>query len=283
LRDKRTVALFALLVAAGSLVAPTASAADPTLTIDDTSVPVGGTANVTLALNEAPQGIAGFDLNVSLDDGSVAEIERVRIGAGFGSPEGSTEVYDGDTAAYASGIDFERNYEDGARDVRLVVVEIAGVAEGETTLDVTRTNIDNDRGDNVAPALDTGVVAVGQPLPETTTPETTNETTTSGGGLGGGFGGPPSGGPESGTDGETSSAPDGPDGSEPATPTATTAPNGTAPTTDERTAANGTGPEPTASGGNGSVSNEVSGSGGTPGFGVLVALLATVALALRQR
>lgn len=165
-----------LLTLAVTFVGGAVGATGPTVTASDAETDVGATTNVTLVLSEAPEGVSGFGLNVSVADRSVAEIADIRLAGSFASVgDNDPQVYDGGTAAYASASDFERNYEAGATDVPLVTVELAGVGEGRTALNVARTDIDNDNGDNIDPTVRNVTVTVGNvTTPPTATPD--NET-----------------------------------------------------------------------------------------------------------
>ena len=82
----RAIKPFGLLVAVFSMMAlvwSSAAAALPTLTAQGGNVAVGATASVPIVLSDAPNGVAGFDLVVTLGNGNVANINNVSI-PGFG-------------------------------------------------------------------------------------------------------------------------------------------------------------------------------------------------------
>ena len=67
-----TLALIALLMVSGALSSFAATSIN--LTVEGRSGGVGETLSVPIILSEAPNGISGFDLMVTLDDSSVASI-----------------------------------------------------------------------------------------------------------------------------------------------------------------------------------------------------------------
>jgi hypothetical protein len=174
-----------------SSVVPSAAvgANEPTVQVSDADIEVGGTQTVALVLSEAPEGISGFDLQVSVGDSSVAEISSLTVGD-FSLPR--TNVSDDGQTGFAQGLDSDRNHEPGATNVTLVNVTLEGQATGRTTLTIDGTNIDDDAGNDVNPALETVTIVVGSPqTTPTPTPgqnntTTPNETTTAASGGGGG-------------------------------------------------------------------------------------------------
>lgn len=164
--------VLAVLVVATALGGIGVAQSSPSVVISDVQVDAGGSADVTLALTEAPEGVAGFDLTVTLVDGSVATIAGVQVHESYGMQ--NVSIYDGGSKAYASGVDIDRVHEAGDQDVPLVTVTVEGLEDGETPLDVLEINLDDDNGNDVAPTIDYGVVTVGN---GSTQDSTTNEST----------------------------------------------------------------------------------------------------------
>lgn len=160
------------------------TAAEPTLTVDDASVDVGSTATVSIRLSEVPSGLAGYDLRVSVADGSVATITGVSVDETYSMT--NTSVSADGTSAYASGVDLDDTITPGASDVPVVTVTVKGVADGTTALRVETVNVDNDDGNDVNPTLTSGTITVGDgtadsPSSGDQTTSTGDQTTTSDG------------------------------------------------------------------------------------------------------
>ncbi|WP_435102123.1 hypothetical protein [Halarchaeum sp. P4] len=178
--------VLALLSAplAGAAVGGVAGASDaPTLTVADAETSVDSSTTVTLRLSNAPNGVAGFDLRVALTNASVATITGVSYGGNY--PVTNSTVTDDGARAYASGIDLNKVYEDGASDVPLVTVTVRGAAAGTTQLEVTGANVDNDDGNDVNPTLTAGTIRV----TGDSGGSSGGNTGTGGAGTGGGVGG----------------------------------------------------------------------------------------------
>lgn len=199
--------MFALLVVTAGLAGIGATQSSPSVVVQDVQVDPGETADVTLALSEAPNGVAGFDLTVAVVEDSTATITGVQVDQSYGMSNKSI-ASDG-ASAYASGVDTDRVHEAGATDVPLLTVTVEGLQDGETPLDVMNVNIDNDDGNDVNADVEPGTVTVGDGVPETATPTgtatngstNTTATETAADGGGGGSGGGQSG--SSGASGDT--------------------------------------------------------------------------------
>lgn len=161
------------VVASTSFAGGVAGAAGPTVQVGDADIEVGGTETVTLVLSNAPNGVSGFDLNVSVADGSTARISNLTVDT-FSAPR--TTISDGGREGFAQGIDLDREHEPGASDVRLVEVTLEGVSNGRTTLQIDQANIDNGDGNDIAPALESSNIVVGDPGAATDSTITPSET-----------------------------------------------------------------------------------------------------------
>ncbi len=110
------------------------------------SVAPDGTAEAAITLDEAPDGVSGFELSIAVSDTGVATIESVASGSGFTSPGDSTSVSSDGSSATISGADLSESVQDGATDVRLGTVTLATHATGETIVDASVEAMDDDDG-----------------------------------------------------------------------------------------------------------------------------------------
>jgi hypothetical protein len=146
----------------------------PVVTVEDASVQPGETVTVNLSLTRAPQGLAGYNLTVTVTDPATATVTGVSAPSQFQiSP---TAVLRDGTVANVEAVDLSGNVEPGASDVPLGTVTLRGETDGETTLRVAVLAMDSDDGDPVSPALRNGTVTVGSGTE--TQPPTATETAT---------------------------------------------------------------------------------------------------------
>jgi len=162
--DKRILPLaLAGLVVASSIVAwfglaVTPVAADsPTVVVDDASVSEGETTTVEVRLTEAPEGLAGFDLTLSVGDTGTATITEASIREEFGLKDVTSG--DGEVTLVAS--DTDDIAEPGATDVLLGTLTIRGEAAGETDISVTIDQLDADGGAIIDADTEPGTITVG--------------------------------------------------------------------------------------------------------------------------
>jgi len=177
----------------------------PTVRVTDASLDPGGTATARVVLTSAPDGLAGYELVLSVADGDVATFVGANYTDAFGLTTEPAVGDDGRTLRLEAA-DVGGNVQPGATDVTLATVELRGESAGRIEVDARPVRFDADGGAVMNVSVEAGSVVVGEPAP-TATP--TDEPTAT-----------PAGGAES-TDGSDGSASDG-DAS-----TATTAPTDT--------------------------------------------------------
>ncbi|WP_225332728.1 cohesin domain-containing protein [Halomicrobium urmianum] len=184
-RRALTTAAIVAVVAFGATVAGTAvvgaQSDGPVLSVGDASVDPGETSAVAVTLDSAPKGVAGFDVNVSVADPSVATVTNVSLGEPFDSPGGSSGVTSDGSTAVLLVADLGESVQSDASDVTFATVTVRGEADGSTAIEATVDGVDNDDGGDVEPAVENGSVTVGDVQ---TSDETAGSTTTSGSGPG---------------------------------------------------------------------------------------------------
>ncbi|WP_245977781.1 hypothetical protein [Halopiger aswanensis] len=138
----------------------TASAAsEPTLVVDDATVDPDGTAAQRIALTDAPDGLAGFEITLELES-DVATVAGASYPSHYGMTTDPIVSADGRTVTVEA-VDLNDEIAAGASDVTLATLELEGVADGATELRVTDMQVDADGGDPVDPSLEAGTVTVG--------------------------------------------------------------------------------------------------------------------------
>ncbi len=117
-----------------------------TVSVDlaDDAIETDGSTEADVVLSEAPDGVSGFDLTVSVSDTEVATIDAVDLDSTeFSSVGDSTSVSSDGSSATVEAADLSQSVADGATDVTLATVTLAGEAEGdaEVSVDVS-VNVD---------------------------------------------------------------------------------------------------------------------------------------------
>ncbi len=131
----------------------------PTLSVDVDEGRIGadGSTVATVRVDEAPDGIAGFQLDVGVADPEVVAV----TGGSYPDTLGLTEdpvVADDGSAVTLKASDTEDAVEPGASDVVLATVDLASAGSGTTDLTATVQAMDADGGDAIDPVVETGAV-----------------------------------------------------------------------------------------------------------------------------
>lgn len=155
----RPLALVALVLLAGTLPALAAGQSDPTISVEAGSVAAGETTAVPVVLTSAPDGLAGYQLELALDDPEVARFENTSYPDRFGLTTEPLISSDGGTVTLEAA-DLDGQIEPGASDVTLATVELTGVDGGETRVTVASSQVDADGGGAMEPATAATTVTV---------------------------------------------------------------------------------------------------------------------------
>ncbi len=132
------------------------TADDPAVNVENASVSPAETERVTVTLSDAPGGLSGYSLRITLGDDDTAALTNASTADQFGLAN-ATVGADGVTL---SAVDTDDAVGPGATDVVLGAVTIRGETAGTTELAVTPTRVDDDSGTAVAPATAGGTVTV---------------------------------------------------------------------------------------------------------------------------
>ncbi|GGN13257.1 hypothetical protein [Halarchaeum nitratireducens] len=169
-RTRRLLALALFVVvaapiAAGAGHAATADTADaPTVSVTDVDVASDGTATATVVLSSAPQGLAGFAVDVSVE-GSAARITNASYPETYGLTSEPALSDDGRQVRLEAA-DLNERVQPGASDVVLGTVELTGVSAGSAELSAEPLQFDADGGGPVEPDTAVGTVTVTSGTPD---------------------------------------------------------------------------------------------------------------------
>ncbi|MDQ2072067.1 cell surface protein [Haloarcula sp. NS06] len=153
------LALVALILLAGTVPALAAGQSTPAINIETSSVAAGETMAVPVILTSAPDGLAGYQLELVVDDPAVARFENASYPDRLGLTTDPVISSDGGTVTLEAA-DLDGQIEPGASDVTLATVQLAGVDGGETEVTVASSQVDADGGGVVEPATESTAVAV---------------------------------------------------------------------------------------------------------------------------
>ena len=157
----------ATLAATVAGVGATAAAQDGlTVQATDASVDPGETATVRVILTSAPEGLAGYELILSVD-GEAATVVGANYTETFGLTTEPAVSADGRTIRLEAA-DVGGNVEAGATDVTLATVELRGESAGRADLEVRPVQFDADGGARMNVSVENGSVVVGEPEPTAT-------------------------------------------------------------------------------------------------------------------
>ncbi|NGM68840.1 PKD domain-containing protein [Natronolimnobius sp. AArcel1] len=138
----------------------------PTITVDpaDDEIDTGDTTTVDLGLSEAPDGLLGFTVDLTVDD-SVASIADADISEPF--PDTSEPIsyvdIDGDTVRLSA----IEPLDPGTTDIDFGYVELEGEAGGETDLDVEIVRIEDLDDEDIDADVESATLSVdGEPVDE---------------------------------------------------------------------------------------------------------------------
>ena len=151
------VAAIAAAVASGAVVA---ADHDATITVENGTAAPNETANLSVAVDRAPEGLSGFDVSLTVADGSVARVENASVAPPL-DDVANVSVSDDGTTVRIAGVDGTGAVGENAGDVRLATVTVRGETTGETRLAVGTVHaLQSDGGDPVAAQTTSGTLTV---------------------------------------------------------------------------------------------------------------------------
>ncbi|MCI0439308.1 MAG: hypothetical protein L0177_09280 [Chloroflexi bacterium] len=153
---KLFVISLVLLISMGAMAWSVAMAAGPTLTAKGGSAAEGQTVSVPIVLSEAPNGLSGFDITVTLSNGSIASISGVQM------PDyGLTSVnLVSSTQARIKAADLKGRIESGAAEATLATLTLKAVKRGSTDIQIAVAMLDDDSGFPIEAQVVNGALTV---------------------------------------------------------------------------------------------------------------------------
>ncbi|MDS0261361.1 cell surface protein [Haloarcula sp. S1CR25-12] len=180
------LATLAVLATATGVGVAAAQSDSPTVRVTDGATTADGNATVGVVLTSAPDGLAGYYLDVVLDAPGDARLVDASYPERFGL-HSAPEFDDDGGRVTLEAADLNGAVEPGATDVRLATVTVAGGDPGEGALSVEPRQFDADDGSEFRPASASAVSQSGgtETSAERANSETqTTETETATGGSG---------------------------------------------------------------------------------------------------
>jgi len=159
---RRCVALVVVVAVAAAVASGAAVAADhdATVAVENGTVAPGETAELSVAVDRAPDGLSGFDVTLTVADGSVARVANASVAAPV-DDVANVSVSDDGTTVRVAGVDGTDAVGEDAADVRLATVTLRGEAAGETRLAVGPIHgLQSDAGDPLVAQTANGTVTV---------------------------------------------------------------------------------------------------------------------------
>ena len=153
------VGVVLLALCASALTgAATAQTDSPTIRVESATVQPGETATVDVVLTSAPEGLAGYAIDLSVGN-SNALIQGASYPDAFGLTSEPTLSEDGSRITLEAA-DLNEQVQPGATDVVLATVEVSSGMAGDITLSVEPLQFDADGGSAVDPVSESGTVTV---------------------------------------------------------------------------------------------------------------------------
>jgi PKD repeat protein len=141
---------------------PPADGDDVTVSVGSATAQAGDTASVPVTLSVAPEGLSGYTLTVTTEDGDVATVD----GASYPDALGLTSspiVSDGGGSVTLKAADIGGAVDPGATDVTLATVTLDAGDYGETALTTDIARLDDDDGSAIDASTVAGSLAVQPP------------------------------------------------------------------------------------------------------------------------
>lgn len=153
-----SLTMVVLLASTVAMAGLATAAAGPTVSVSDAEITPGETTTTTISLSAAPNGVAGYNLTVHLENDG-AQISEAAINDAFGLTEVSKSD-DGRTVVLRA-VDLEKNIEAGSGSVELATLSLTGDQAGAASLTLSPVSVDDDDGNKVNPAVESGSSADG--------------------------------------------------------------------------------------------------------------------------
>jgi hypothetical protein len=121
---------------------------------------IGKTAVIPITIDTATNGLAGYTIDVSVTNPSVAEIIAVEY-PGWASLSTSTSLPASEVRLKA--VDLNREIQAGAKEIPIAIITIKSQSSGSTFLQISPIRTDDDKGDSMNPAAIQRTLTVSTP------------------------------------------------------------------------------------------------------------------------
>ena len=148
--------IFLMLTAVSIFMWSRVEAATSTLSVQGATIGVGQTATLPIALSDAPKGLAGLDIVVTLSNPGVASIVGAELAA-FGLT--SVDRISAAEVRYRA-VDLAGIVEAGAVYATLATLTVYGDKRGSTDVLINVIRLDDEDGNSIGPDVLTGTVSV---------------------------------------------------------------------------------------------------------------------------
>jgi hypothetical protein len=109
-----------------------------------------GTTTGSIMLSEAPNGVAGYDITLSVSNSSAATVTNATIPDTFIAPGGGVSIADDGSSVTIRAADLQQNVQSGASDIKLATATLTGQSAGETGVSLSVDTIDDDNGSSMS-------------------------------------------------------------------------------------------------------------------------------------
>jgi hypothetical protein len=155
--NHKTLHLFIIFFVCTMFIFSSAAAVGIQMVPSSLTVQKGTTSEISLKLDDAPAGLAGYDLVIRFSNPAVAEISDVTYPS-WAALNNITRNADG--SVRISGVDLSRQVGPDASDVLLATLIIRALSGGSSSISMESVNMDADGGDVITPSLSTGQIMV---------------------------------------------------------------------------------------------------------------------------
>ncbi len=153
----RIIAMLLALVLVLIVYATAFASSSPTVNVGDGQIATDATTTVNITLNEAPDGLSGYNLTISLSNQNVAEIVDVDFPEWATLNDNSTLPAD---SLWMKCVDLKDEVGTGAS-INLGTLTVRGDSPRTTDITATITKMDDDNGNPINPCATPGHLEVG--------------------------------------------------------------------------------------------------------------------------
>jgi hypothetical protein len=155
----KTIRYFSLILMIAMLLLGIAVATGETVTFDPATVTIarGGSTGITISMNEAPSGLAGYEMVIRLSNPGIAKISDVAYPP-WAVLFNTTRNSDG--SVRISGVDLSRQVNAGMTGIPLATITVTGVSGGTSSIMMEAVSLDADGGAMITPDLAIGQIYV---------------------------------------------------------------------------------------------------------------------------